>query len=165
MPTANTFPGANKEYVKGFNERNLGGLAMPPSKKLLIVTCMDARIDPAASLGLKEGDAHVIRNAGGSARDALRSILVSHHLLGTTEIAVFHHTGCGMLTFTSEEFQSQLKAKHPEQAKEIESIDFLTFPALEPSVQADVEYLRQHPLLVDFVHVTGWVHEVETGKV
>ncbi|KAF8528022.1 carbonic anhydrase [Hysterangium stoloniferum] len=159
------FPKANAEYVTSFNAQNLGNLALPPSKKLIIVTCMDARIDPAASLGIKEGEAHVIRNAGGSAREALRSILISQHLLGTKEIAVFHHTGCGMLTFTNDQFQSQLNAKYPAHGKEIDAIDFLTFPELEPSVKADVEYLKGNPLLAEKSNITGWVHEVETGKI
>ncbi|KAF8592032.1 carbonate dehydratase [Ramaria rubella] len=165
MSNAEKFHHANVEYIKDFDQRKLHDLALPPSKKLIIVTCMDARIDPAASLGIREGEAHIIRNAGGSAREALRSVLISQHLLGTKEIAVFHHTGCGMLTFTSEQFQSQLKQSHPNHAQEIEAIDFLAFPKLEQSVKDDVDYLKQHPLLADNGNITGWVYEVETGKV
>ncbi|KIJ45761.1 hypothetical protein M422DRAFT_207139 [Sphaerobolus stellatus SS14] len=165
MSVHKSFAGANDEYVKDFNERKLGGLALPPGKKVVVVTCMDARLDPAASLGIREGDAHVIRNAGGRAPDALRSILISQHLLGTTEIAVFHHTDCGMLTFTTDQLQSILKDKHPEHAKEINEIDFLAFPQLDENVKEDVAFLKNHPLLVDNEHITGWVYEVETGKV
>src|SRR5947209_16192652 len=88
---------ANESYASGFAK---GNLPMPPARKVAVVTCMDARLDPARFLGLEEGDAHVIRNAGGRAADAIRSLVISQQLLGTREIVVIHHTDCGMLTFT-----------------------------------------------------------------
>src|SRR5262250_3740986 len=92
---------ANDRYASGFGEK--GKLALPPSRRFAVLTCMDARIDPAKALGLDEGDAHVIRNAGGRASDdAIRSLVISHKLLGTEEWFVIHHTDCGMLTFTNE---------------------------------------------------------------
>src|SRR5215467_15075182 len=89
----------NESYAAGFTK---GDLAMPPAKQTLVLTCMDARILPSRALGLEEGDAHVVRNAGGRAQEALRSIVISERLLGTDEILVIHHTDCGMLTFTNE---------------------------------------------------------------
>src|SRR5262245_64798251 len=98
---------ANERHASGFEK---GGLPMPPGRKFAVVTCMDARIDPAKSLGLQEGDAHVIRNAGGLASpDALRSLIISYKLLGTREFVVIHHTDCGMLTFTNEVIRDQLR--------------------------------------------------------
>ena len=92
-------------------------------------------------------------------------MIISQQLLGTREIAVFHHTGCGMLTFNSSDLQDKLKTAYPHAAGEVEKIDFLAFPRLEESVKEDVEFLRNHPLVLDETVVTGWVYEVETGKV
>jgi len=156
----------NSKYVADFGDK--GSLASPPAKQLTIVACMDARIDPAASLGIKEGDAHVIRNAGGSAKEALRSIVISQRLLGTREVAVFHHTGCGMLTFTTPQLRDIVKKAHPddeEVAKEVDAIDFLEFPHLEESVKSDVKLLEDNPLVLKEIKITGWIYEVETGKV
>ncbi|PVG02051.1 carbonic anhydrase [Serendipita vermifera] len=162
-----SFPSANDNYTSQFGDK--GSLPLPPGKKLTIgkteITCMDARLDPAAHLGIKEGDAHVIRNAGGVAKEALRSVIISQQLLGTREVAVFHHTDCGMLTFTTPQLQDKLKSQYPAAAKEIESIDFLPFPNLEQSVKDDVAFLKNHPLVLDETTITGWVYEVETGKV
>lgn len=91
---------SNEKYASAFTK---GSLALPPAKKYLVVTCMDARIDPAAAFGIELGDAHVIRNAGGSAQDALRSIVISEQLLGTNEILLVKHTGCGMVTFKNDD--------------------------------------------------------------
>ncbi|CCA68022.1 hypothetical protein PIIN_01889 [Serendipita indica DSM 11827] len=157
------FGASNDQYVSQFG--NKGSLPLPPGKKLTIVTCMDARLDPAAHLGIHEGDAHVIRNAGGVAKEALRSIIISQQLLGTREIALFHHTDCGMLTFTTPQLQEKLKTAYPHAANEAESIDFLPFPNLEQSVKDDVAYLKNHPLVLKETTITGWVYEVETGKV
>jgi len=158
-----TFAAANEEYVKGFGSK--GSLPLPPARKLAIVTCMDARIDPAASLGIKEGDAHVIRNAGGIAKEALRSIIISQQLLGTREIALFHHTDCGMLTFTDADLKSTLKQQYPSSEDEINKFDFYPFPQLEQSVKDDIALLKSHPLILKETKITGWVYEVETGKV
>ncbi|KAG7089425.1 hypothetical protein E1B28_011111 [Marasmius oreades] len=142
-------------------------IALPPAKKLIILTCMDARINPFKQLDIKEGDAHIIRNAGGMARDALRSIIISQRLLGTREIAVYHHTGCGMVQFTTPDLRQLVKNSDPsniEAAKEIDKIDFLEFNDLEESVKNDVEFLRTNPLVLKGTKVTGWVHYVETGE-
>ncbi|KAJ7771135.1 carbonic anhydrase [Mycena maculata] len=165
-PQHTEFVKRNEPYVAGFGDK--ASLPMPPSKKLIIVTCMDARLDPAAHLGLKEGDAHVIRNAGGNAKDELRSIIVSQRLLGTREIAVFHHTGCGMLTFASDDIRSIVKdaAKGDTTVSaRVDAIDFLEFKDLEESVKEDVAWLKSEPLILPETTVTGWVYDVNDGKV
>ncbi|KLO20040.1 carbonic anhydrase [Schizopora paradoxa] len=163
MDAFKDFEAANERYVETFGAK--GALPLPPAKKLTIVTCMDARIDPAAHLGIKEGDAHVIRNAGGVCKEALRSIVISQQLLGTQEIAVFHHTDCGMLTFTNSDIKSLLEERYPAAADEVKDIDFLPFANLEQSVKDDVQFLKQHPLVLKDIRITGWIYEVETGKV
>ncbi|KAJ7068760.1 carbonic anhydrase [Mycena amicta] len=165
-PQYTEFTDRNAHYVASFGDK--GSLPLPPGRKLAIVTCMDARLDPAAHLGLKEGDAHVIRNAGGSAKEALRSLIISQRLLGTREIAVFHHTDCGMLTFTAKDVQGIFKDAAPgnaEIAARVEAIDWLEFPNLEQAVKDDVTYLKSEPLIVEGTLVTGWVYDVKTGKV
>jgi len=155
---------ASEKYSSAFTK---GDLALPPAKKYLVLTCMDARIDPASAFGIELGDAHVIRNAGASAVDALRSIVISEQLLGTTEIVLVKHTGCGMLTFKHEDAVgiveknlgadavTELKAKVP---------DFLPFSELEKAVEDDVKFLKATKLVPDSVTISGWVYEVETGK-
>lgn len=131
-----------------------------------IVTCMDARIDPAAAYGISLGDAHVIRNAGGSARDAVRSIVISQQLLGTTEVLVVKHTGCGMLTFKNEDAHNVVKAHLGEEGEnELAGLDFLPFPDLDDAVRDDVAYLQGSKAVAESITVSGWVYEVETGKV
>src|SRR4051794_4264833 len=100
MTVGSEFIAANQNYAASFSK---GDLPMPPARKVAVLTCMDARIDPAKALGLDEGDAHVIRNAGGRASEALRSLAISQELLGTREIVVIHHTDCGMLTFSNDD--------------------------------------------------------------
>jgi carbonic anhydrase len=125
---------------------------------------MDARIDPAAAFGIPLGAAHVIRNAGASARDAFRSIVISQQLLGTTEVLVVKHTGCGMLTFDNDAAKSLVKKqKGDAAAKEVENIDFQTFPDLETEVKKDVEWL-QSKAIEQGINFSGWVYEVETGR-
>jgi carbonic anhydrase len=127
---------------------------------------MDARIDPAPAFGITLGDAHVIRNAGGSAKDALRSIVISEQLLGTNEILVIKHTGCGMLTFKNTDAHAVVaKQAGPEAAEEIKGLDFLPFPDLEQGVRDDVAFLKASKVVPDSVKISGWVYEVETGKV
>lgn len=127
---------------------------------------MDARIDPAAAFGISLGDAHVIRNAGGSVRDALRSLVISEQLLGTTEIVVIKHSGCGMLTFQNDDVHKVVKANlGNEAAEELAGLDYLPFPNLDQAVRDDVEFLRGSKAIPHTVTVSGWVYEVETGKV
>ncbi|KAI0733612.1 carbonic anhydrase [Fomitopsis betulina] len=159
------FAKANEQYVAEFGGK--GSLPILPAKKLTIVTCMDARINVFSELGIKEGDAHIIRNAGGVAKDALRSIIISQRLLGTREIAVIHHTSCGMVTFRTPELQARVKAADPGNAAlhAVDAIDFLEFADLEKSVRDDVSWLKENPLVLPESLITGWVYEVETGKV
>ncbi|KIY70845.1 carbonic anhydrase [Cylindrobasidium torrendii FP15055 ss-10] len=161
---ASAFTDNNNVYASKFDK---GHLPLPPANKLAVVTCMDARIDPAASLGINLGEAHVIRNAGGRAPDAVRSLVISQRLLGTREIAVFHHTDCGMLTFKSEELHDIIKKDaSPEAVKAADAIgDFLAFPKIDENVKEDVEFLKGHPLILEGTKISGWVYHVETGKV
>ena len=122
---------ANDVYADDFSK---GNLPMPPGRQLAIVTCMDARLDPAKFLGLEEGDAHVIRNAGGRAADALRSLVISQQLLGTREVVVVHHTDCGMLTFTDEKLRQKVRDELGAET----DLAFLAFSDLEQSVRDDV---------------------------
>ena len=127
---------------------------------------MDARIDPASAYGISLGDAHVIRNAGGNARDALRSLVISEQLLGTTEILLLKHTGCGMLTFQNEDAHAMVERNLGAEAKkELAGFDFQPFPNLEEAVKEDVEFLKESKAIPESVTVSGWVYEVENGKV
>ncbi|KAI0292332.1 carbonic anhydrase [Multifurca ochricompacta] len=166
MTSTDDFLKANESYAASFGDK--GSLAIPPARKLVIITCMDARIDPAAHLGLKEGDAHVIRNAGGVAADAIRSIVISQRLLETHEIAVFHHTGCGMLLFQTQQLRDLVKNAAPddsEVARHVDAIHFHEFSNLEEAVQRDVLFLKSHPLVLKETTITGWIYEVETGRI
>ncbi|KAK3672345.1 hypothetical protein LTR78_007652 [Recurvomyces mirabilis] len=149
----------NKQYVATFDK---GDLALPPAKKYLVVTCMDARIDPAAAFGIDLGDAHVIRNAGGNAKDAFRSILISEHLLGTREIVLVKHTGCGMLTFSNTDAASVIEKNG---SKVPHALDFQPFSDLEKAVESDVQWLKANGSLASGVEISGWLYEVETGEV
>lgn len=127
---------------------------------------MDARIDPKAAFGIALGDAHVIRNAGGSAKEALRSLVISQQLLGTNEILLVKHTGCGMLTFKNEDAIQVVEKNLGRDAKEeLIDLDFLPFADLEQGVRDDVSLLRASKAIPDKVTISGWVYEVETGKV
>ncbi|KIJ68700.1 hypothetical protein HYDPIDRAFT_24955 [Hydnomerulius pinastri MD-312] len=159
---------ANQAYSDPSNFGERGKLAIPPSKKLAVVTCMDARLNPADFLGLEDGEAHVIRNAGGLAKEAVRSLVISQRLLGTEDILVIHHTNCGMLTFTDDHLRSQLAEAHPNDhaaAQAAKSIEWGSFKVLEDSVKDDVEFLKGHPLIQKKGSITGWVYEVEYGKI
>ncbi|HVL99057.1 MAG TPA: carbonic anhydrase [Egibacteraceae bacterium] len=126
-----------------------------------MVTCMDARVHPESLLGLDVGDAHVIRNAGGRVSDdALRSLIISSHLLGTKEYLVIHHTDCGMLTFSNDDLRNKLANDTGADASDI---DFLPFADLEDSVRDYVQRIRQSPLIPDEISVSGHVYNVNTG--
>ncbi|KAL1739812.1 carbonic anhydrase, partial [Schizophyllum fasciatum] len=166
MSVSETYAQNNEKYASAFDK---GSLPMPPAKHVAIVTCMDARVEPASQLGINLGDAHVIRNAGGRAQDAIRNLVVSQRLLGTREIVLFHHTDCGMLTFTTEQLRQLVKDASPGDsavASAVEQIgSFLEFQDLEGSVRQDVEFLKKHPLILKETSVTGWIYDVKTGKV
>jgi carbonic anhydrase len=134
---------------------------LPPARKVAIVACMDARIVPARILGLQEGDAHVIRNAGGLAREALRSLVISQRLLGTNAIMVIHHTDCGMLTFQNEDVHEKVRQDLGADASEM---DFMPFADLEASVRDDVEFLRASPLVADDTEIRGFVYDVSSRR-
>ncbi|KAJ8596790.1 carbonic anhydrase [Rhizopogon salebrosus TDB-379] len=160
------FKQANETYAANFGDS--GKLSIPPSKHLVVVTCMDARLKPEEFLGLNLGEAHIIRNAGGLAKEALRSIIISQRLLGTRDILVIHHSDCGMLTFTDEQLRSKVISAHPGNAavsEAISSLQFGPFPNLDASVKDDVTFLKDHPLVLKEGNITGWVYEVETGKI
>ena len=158
MPVIDEFIEANSKYARSFDK---GGLPMPPARKVAVVTCMDARILPSRALGLEEGDAHVIRNAGGRAQDALRSLIISQRLLGTREVAVIHHTDCGMLTFKNEDLRAQVKR---ELGADASGIDFLPFADVEKSVRDDVAALRDSPFIPRDFPVRGFVYDVRNGR-
>lgn len=151
---------ANERYASGFDR---GGLPAPPARRFAVITCMDARLDPARFLGLDVGDAHVIRNAGGIVtEDALRSLVISHWLLGTREAFVIAHTGCGMLSFTNDELRETLRS---EAGADAADLDFLPFADVDEAVRAGVRTIAESPLLPDSFGATGLVYEVETGRV
>ncbi len=149
---------ANHRYATA---RHPHRLPLPPARKVAIVTCMDARIDPAGILSLAEGDAHVIRNAGGRAAEALRSLVISQRLLGTRAVAVIHHTDCGMLTFSNQQLTTQVKA---ELGADASGIDFLPFSDLEASVIEDVRLLTDSPLLEPQTPIRGFIYDVHSGR-
>jgi carbonic anhydrase len=158
MTETDTLLENNEAYAASFDK---GDLPLPPGRKVAVLACMDARLDPARVLGLEEGDAHVIRNAGGVASDdALRSLAISQHLLGTEEIVVVHHTDCGMLTFTDEQFAEKMES---ETGRRPEWRTF-SFSDLEKDVRDTVERIRQSPFVPRTDHVRGFVYEVESGR-
>jgi carbonic anhydrase len=170
--------GANNEYANSFGSR--AGLALPPARGFAILTCMDARLDPAKYAGLSEGDAHVIRNAGGRASDdAIRSLVISCKLLGTKEWFVIHHTNCGMEFFTDEIIRGLL-ASSLETAElgadgfrdvgtgpgsaEARYIDWLTITDNAQSVVEDVSRIRAHSLVPGTIPIYGYIYDVATGR-
>lgn len=175
--TVDEILGANQAYAATFGGK--GKLPMPPARRFAILTCMDARLDPAKFAGLAEGDAHVIRNAGGRASDdAIRSLVISYKLLGTKEWFVIQHTDCGMLTFTNE-IMRRLLSSSLEPAtiengawKDIgqgggsnaaDYIEWLTIRDLKQSVVADVTRIRTHPLVPKSIPIYGYVYDVTSG--
>ena len=168
---------ANQEYSASFGD--LGALTIPPARHFAVLTCMDARLDPAKFAGLAEGDAHVIRNAGGRASDdAIRSLIISYKLLGTREFFVIHHTECGMEFFTNEAMRGLL-AQSLETAgltaegfRDIgagpgsragEFIEWHTIANQTVSITDDVTRIRQHPLVPKSIPIYGYLYDVKTG--
>lgn len=148
----------NRSYADSFDK---SGLPLPPARKLAVLACMDARLDPARVLGLEEGDAHVIRNAGGVASDdAMRSLSISQHLLGTEEIVVIHHTDCGMLTFGDDQFAAKLE----DETGSRPGWPIHAFEDLEGDVRASMEKISQSPFVPRTDKVRGFVYEVESGR-
>jgi len=147
-----------QSYAAGFDK---GDLPLPPGRRVAIVACMDARLNPYALLGLREGDAHIIRNAGGAVTpDVIRSLSISQRLLGTEEIVLIHHTGCGMLAFSDDEFRSALEKEtgiRPEWSAE-------TFTDLDAGVHQSIARIKASPFLPRTDSVRGFVYEVETGR-
>ncbi len=151
---------ADEAYARDFK---LGDLPMTPARKLAILACMDARLTVEQVCGLKTGDAHIIRNAGGIAtEDALRSLIISHHLLGTQEFIVINHTDCGMLTFKDEALRKQLEEKTG--ARPDELAHFHAFDDLEENVRVQVERIKSHPWVPRHIPVRGFVYDVKTGR-
>jgi carbonic anhydrase len=148
----------NERYAADFSK---GDLPIPPAKGLAVIACMDARLDVNRMLGLEEGDAHVIRNAGGVVTDdEIRSLAISQRLLGTTEVILIHHTDCGMLTFTDDEFREQIAQEtgiKPEWAAE-------SFRDLDEDVRQSIKRITASPFIPNKDSVRGFVYEVETGK-
>ena len=152
---------ANASYAASFGAR--ANLAMPPKRHIAVLTCMDARLQPGRFASFEEGDAHVIRNAGGRASDdAIRSLVISYKLLGTREFYVIHHTDCGMLTFTNDQLRDMLK--RDTSSDEASRIDFLPFADLTASVEDDVKRIRAHPLIPAGIPIYGFVFDVKTGR-
>jgi len=148
----------NESYAEGFGK---GDLPLPPAKKIAVVACMDARIIVSRILGLEEGEAHVIRNAGGVVTDdEIRSLAISQRLLGTEEIILIHHTDCGMLTFTDDEFKQSIQDEtgiKPEWAAE-------AFSDLDADVRQSIARIKASPFIPKKDSVRGFVYEVETGR-
>ena len=148
----------NAEYAENFDK---GGLPLPPSKKVAVVACMDARVMPALLLGLKEGEAHVIRNAGGVVTDdEIRSLAISQRLLGTEEIILIHHTDCGMLTFTDDEFKRSIQddtGVKPEWAAE-------SFPDVDEDVRQSKARIEASPFVPRKDSIRGFIYDVDTGR-
>jgi carbonic anhydrase len=169
---------ANEEYARTFGPK--AELALPPARGFAILTCMDARLDPAKYAGLSEGDAHVIRNAGGRASDdAIRSLVISYKLLGTREFFVIHHSDCGMEFFTNEVMRGLLASSletaeltpsgfrdvgHGPGSTAGEYIEWLTIRDQEQAVIDDVERIRTHPLVPMSIPVYGFIYDVRSGK-
>jgi carbonic anhydrase len=149
----------NSEYAASFDK---GELPAAPARRVAIVTCMDARFLPSRVFGLGEGEAHIIRNAGGSAREALRSLVVSQRLLATKEAAIVKHTDCGMLRLENEDLQAKIK---DDLGADATGMDFLPFASLQDAVREDVAFLKSSPLVGDDVAVRGFVYDVTTGRV
>jgi carbonic anhydrase len=170
---------ANENYAADFGDK--GKLAMPPARRFAILTCMDARLDPAKYAGLAEGDAHVVRNAGGRASDdAIRSLVISHKLLGTVEWFVIHHSDCGMELFCDEVMANLLdgslatasfdgkewsNTQHGGGCAAGHFIKWHTIKSQTDSVLQDVRRIREHPLVPKNIPIYGYIYDVKTGRI
>jgi carbonic anhydrase len=151
---------ANENYARGFS---LGHLFMPPARKLAVLACMDARLTLEQLLGLKTGDAHIIRNAGGIVtEDVVRSLLISHYLLGTQEIAIINHQDCGMLTFKDEDLRSKLQGVTG--TATVAPAYFHSFTNVEDNVREQIQKLRSHPWIPREIPIRGFIYNETTGK-
>ena len=149
----------NENYAEAFSS---GSLPTPPRKRLAIVTCMDARIETGSALGIKEGDAHIIRNAGGVVTDdVIRSLIISQRLLQTREIMVLHHSGCGMLTFTDQSLKDSLE----EETGIRPSFSIETFSNLEDDVRQSIARIQSSPFIPHKENIRGFIYKVETGRI
>jgi carbonic anhydrase len=169
---------SNQQYSASFGDK--ADLALPPARRFAVLTCMDARLDPAKFAGLAEGDAHVIRNAGGRASDdAIRSLIISYKLLGTREFFVIHHTNCGMEFFTNEVIRGLLNNSletaelTPTGFRDVgkgpgsragEFIEWLTIPEQKQAVVDDVFRIRTHPLVPSTIPIYGYIYDVKSGQ-
>lgn len=150
---------SNERYAASFTS---GDLPPQPQRKLAIVTCMDCRLDVFKMLGLNEGDAHVLRNAGARATpDTIRSLILSHQVLGTREFMVIHHTECGMQRVTNEELRDQLREQS---GMDVDHLDFLPFTDQVAALRDDVHRIRSSPFVPDSIPVSGLIYDVKTGK-
>ena len=158
MSTTDELLSNAQSYAASFDK---GNLPLPPGKKVAVLACMDARLIPTRVLGLNEGDAHVIRNAGGVASDdAIRSLAISQHLLGTEEVIVIHHTDCGMLTFTDDEFADRLE----QAAGERPGWTAHAFSDLEQDVRDSIAKIKESPFVPETDSVRGFIYDVKTGE-
>lgn len=158
MSTTDDLVKNNEDFARSFDK---GDLPLPPARKIAIVACMDARLNPYPILGLGLGDAHVIRNAGGVITDdEIRSLAISQHLLGTEEIMLIHHTDCGMLTFNDQEFADRLEAETGQRP----SWEARSFPDLDQDVRDSIERIEDSPFVPRKDSIRGFVYDVETGK-
>ncbi|KAF7367278.1 Carbonic anhydrase [Mycena sanguinolenta] len=157
---------ANEKYAANFASLKPD---MGRFRNMMIIACCDPRVDPYDLLGLKNGEALIIRNAGGSAVDAVRSIMVPQHSFGVTgEIAVIHHTDCGMTKVTTDQMRELVKKANPARddvAATVDSMDFYHILNIEEAVKNDVKFLSENPLLLKGTKLSGWVHDLETGKI
>jgi carbonic anhydrase len=160
MSTTDEVVAANQDYARDFR---LGHLPMPPARKLAIVACMDARLTVEPMLGLKTGEAHIIRNAGGIVtEDVLRSLIISHHLLGTQEFIVINHTDCGMLTFKDEDLRTKLTEQTGNSA--VAPGHFHAFSDLKENVRRQIHKIQSHPWIPRSIPIRGFIYDVKTGK-
>jgi carbonic anhydrase len=160
MSTIDDVRRANESYSRGFK---LGQLAMPPARKIAIVACMDARLTLEPMLGLKTGDAHIIRNAGGIVTDdVIRSLIISQQLLGTQGVMIINHTDCGMLTFTDDALRSKLTSSTGKYA--VAPARFYAFSDVEQNVRDQIQKVRTHPWIPQQITVRGFVYDVRSGR-